>query len=286
MRRTIRLIVVAMVLSTMPLLRPVGAQTLRFIPLPMQDRETVYRQFYPMTDYLAGRLSVDITFVYCESYQTVLDRFQASEADLAYLGPLPYVTLRNSFADAQPVVRFKEAGGQTTYTCALVTFADNVFDPQFTHDRSIALTQPLSTCGYLSTSGLMRYLGSDIENNRYRYLKRHDSVALAVVRGEFDAGGLKSVIARKYTHMGLQILAETKPLPGFVLVANRQTLTAQRIDAIRNALLALDPEGADRDRLSTWGDSIRNGAVSAADHDYQVVRDLLGSQPIPMEGNF
>lgn len=264
----------------------VHAQTLRFVPLPMQDRETVYRQFHPMTDYLAHCLDAEIQFTYCDSYRTVLDRFRRSEADLAYLGPLPYVELRASFADALPLVRFREAGGQATYTCALVTVADAVFEPRFSTHRKIALTQPLSTCGYLSTAGLMHALGGDIEQNYYRYVKRHDAVALSVVRGTFDAGGLKTAIARKYAHMGLDILAETPPLPGFALVANGRTLTPRQRDRIRDALLALDPDGRDHDRLAMWGDSIRNGAIPAADADYQVIRELSGERRIPVKGNF
>jgi hypothetical protein len=60
----------------------------------------------------------------------------------------------------------------------------------------IALTQPLSTCGFLAASGLLREHGSDLAKNFYRYVNKHDEVAMAVVRGEFDAGASRPPSAR------------------------------------------------------------------------------------------
>lgn len=261
-------------------------ETIRFAPLPMEDRETVVKQFRPLTTFLEQRLKVTITYEYSESYADILKKFCDLKVDLAYLGPLPYVELRNAYPQAQPLVHFKEKSGEATYTCALVAFPDTGFDAPSARKKTIALTQPLSTCGYLSTCGLMRRLGGSIEENFYRYLNQHDAVALAVIRGEFDAGGLKTTIARKFTHMGLQIIAETPPMPGFAMVANMGTLSPEKADLIRRELIALDPGAKDKTLVASWGENIRHGAVMAADGDYQVVRELLGGKVIPPEGNF
>jgi phosphonate transport system substrate-binding protein len=261
------------------------AQTLRFSPLPMQDRETVVKQFKPMTTYLEKSLNVKIVYDYSDSYAGILEKFKQSFVDLAYLGPLPYVELRASATHAEPLVRFKEKSGQTTYTCSLVTFPDAFFDANFAKGRKIALTQPLSTCGYLSVSGLMRDLGSSLEDNLYRYIGKHDTVALSVLEGQFDAGGLKSAIAKEYAHLGLETIAETPPLPAFALVGNTRTLPPEVTEEIRRQMIALEPDGKDKKILSYWGENIRYGAVLASDDDYKPVRDLLGETTIPEKGN-
>ena len=102
-----------------------------------------------------------------------------------------------------------------SYYGALVALADTPVNLQGLQNKRIALTQPLSTCGYLSVSGLLRERKSSLEKNRYRYLNKHDAVALAIIRGEYDLGGLKTAIGKRYTHLGLKILAETPPFPGF-----------------------------------------------------------------------
>ena len=262
------------------------AETIRFAPLPMQSQETVIKEFRPLTAYLEQRLQVKIEYVYSNSYADILEKFRRSEVDLAYLGPLPYVELRSHCPEAEPLVQFKESSGQATYTCALVAFPDSGFDPAAAEKKKIALTQPLSTCGYLSTSGLMRRSGGSLERNYYRYLGQHDAVALSILRGEFDAGGLKTAIARKYAHLGIQVISETAPLPGFALIGNTKTLPADLLPRLRQELTALDPAGRDNAMLSTWSDNIRHGTVAASNQDFQVVRALLTGTVIPSKGNF
>ncbi len=261
-------------------------EVVRFAPLPMEDRETVVKQFRPMTDYLQQHLGISIEYVYADSYANILEKFRNGDIDLAYLGPLPYVELRGSHPQAEPLVHFKEASGQTTYTCGLAVFADSTFPLKNLKDKKLALTQPLSTCGYLSANGLLRQHGSSLESNYYRYLGKHDAVALAIVQGLFDAGGLKTAIGKKYAHLGLTIIDETDPLPSFALVGNKATLKPELLNQIRHALIAIDPEGKHRTMLADWGDNIRYGTVPSDDTNYDVIRELLGEVTIPDEGNF
>ena len=115
-----------------------------------------------------------------------------------------------------------------------------------------------------------------------RHLAMHDAVALAVVRGDYDAGVLKSAIGMKYAHLGLTTLAETPPLPSLALVANSTRVSAETVDRLRTALVE-----ADSAVRASWGDNIRHGAVLATDKDYDPVRKLLrGQRRIPPKGNF
>jgi len=262
------------------------ARTLVFAPLPMESRETVLKQFMPMANYLQQTLGCEIRFDYSDNYAQILDKFRQGRIDLAYLGPLPYVSLRNMDEHAVPLVHFREASGEPLYTCSIVALADKGMDLTGMENRKVALTQPLSTCGYLSTNGLLRAHGTSLSKNLYRYVNKHDEVAMAVVRGEFDAGGLKTAIARKYSHLGLVLLAETPPLPAFALIANTATVTPAEQSSIRDALVRLDPGGKDKAMLESWGVNVRYGSVPAADDDYKPVRELLGDGKIPETGNF
>jgi phosphonate transport system substrate-binding protein len=234
-----------------------------------------------LLDYLALELGVTIEIDYSESNEQIINKFKAGKIDLAYLGPLPYVTLKKTFSAAQPVVVFNEKNGGPFYTCALAVLDESAFNAKSIKNRTIALTQPMSTCGYFGTQEILHKLGSSLEVNRYRYLGQHDEVALGVVRGEFDAGGLKTAIARKYAHLGLIVKAESSPMPGLALVANINRVSAERIGKIRNALLAVKEE-----MRQTWGENIRNGVVPIKDSDYDVMRNLPTVDHIPTQGNF
>lgn len=258
-----------------------SAETLRFAPLPMETPETVAGQWKPLLEYLQTALGIELEIDYSTSNEQVLEKFAAGKLDLAYLGPLPYLRLKDRFPQARPLIIFHEADGQPSYTCALVVAAESGLGPDQLTGRKIALTQPLSTCGFFSISGLLQQAGIRLEEARYRYLGPHDAVALAVARGEFDAGGLKSAIARKYTSLGLRIIAETAPLPGLALVANGARVSEERMEAIRRALLA-----ADETTRKTWGDNIRHGLGAATDEDYAEARKLPYRDAIPDQGNF
>ncbi|MDP2828904.1 MAG: PhnD/SsuA/transferrin family substrate-binding protein [Sulfuricellaceae bacterium] len=258
-----------------------AAETLVFAAQPMENHETAAAQWKPMLGYLEKSLDVTLRIEYSTSYDEILDKFRNGKIDLAYLGPLPYITLKDKFPQATPVVHFKEKDGKASYTCAIIALTDARLTMKAIKGRTVALTQPLSTCGYFSTDGLLRQAGVSLEQNRYRYLDRHDEVALAVARGEFDAGGLKTAIGKKYTHLGLAVIAETDPLPGFALIANAARVDGARIARIRQVL-----ESANTIMRGAWGDNARHGVVAAEDVDYAALRKLRGRADIPARGNF
>lgn len=274
-------------LGCMTMVQLAQARSFTFAPLPMEQPETVVKQVRPMLAYLEKHIAADLRIEYLGDYADILKKFQAGTLDLAYLGPLPYVALREKYAQAEPVVHFMEKSGKASYSCAIVV-AESKVPLASLKGKKIALTQPLSTCGYLSTDGLLRRGGVNLEQTRYRYLDKHDEVALAVARGEYDAGGLKTAIGKKYAHMGLVIAAETAALPGFALIANGRTLDAATIAALRKALVGLKPLRNRRDaRLTqTWGENIKYGALPAQDADYDALRKLRARADIPEEGNF
>lgn len=269
----------ALLLGIEPLLAKEA--TIRFAPLPMENREAIVLKFRPMVAYLEEQLGPKIEFDFSENYAKILEKFKSGKIDLAYLGPLPYVELRAQYAQAEPLIHFKEASGQPKYTCSIIALADQPIELKNLENHNIALTQPLSTCGYLSVNGLLRQHNSSCEKNHYRYLGKHDAVALAVIRGEYQLGGIKTAIGQRYAHMGLRILAQTPPFPGFALIGNTATLSPKTLEAIQQAMITLDPTTKGKEEMSRWGRSIRYGAVQADDADYETVRAYKGELTIP-----
>ncbi len=259
---------------------------LRFAPLPMENREVIYKQFEPIRVYLEQITGRKVVFKYFNKYCYLLKEFINGGLDLAYLGPLPYVELHNNYPDAEPLVTFREPTGQNGYTCSLIALPEKKLKLSAITKKEIALTQPLSTCGYLSVNGLLKKHGSSLKANTYHYLGRHDAVALAVVRAEFDIGGVKTAIAQKYAHLGLQVLDETEILPGFALVSNSATVDTALAVTIRDAFASLDPHGKDKEMLSNWGKKLANGAVVATNEQYDIIRRLMGNIVIPDKNNF
>lgn len=267
---------VTLILSVLP----ASSEPLVFAPLPMESTFTVASQWQPFVEYLDQRLGVKLKFSYSTNNDEIISKFASGELDLAYLGPLPYVKLRKIFPAAEPVVIFMEKDGQSSYTCSIVTLGETNLDFTKMKGKKVALTQPLSTCGYFATQGILTQYGNSLEDNLYQFLGQHDKVALAVARGDFDAGGLKTSVARKYNYLGVVVRAESPQMPGLALVINSNRVPSQRIAEIRQALLAADVK-----TRQDWGDNIRYGVVPAKDSDYDGIRQLAMPATFPNEGN-
>lgn len=280
-RQALRIVALACLLPATATAQP---ETLYFAPLPMEQPEEVVKQFKPMLNFLEKRIGVRIEIRYSNSYAEILERFRTGQIDLTYLGPLPYVSLRDSHPQAEPLVHFLEKDGQSAYSCAIFGNGQELKKPL--RNKTFALTQPLSTCGYLAVDGLLRQRGERLDQQRFRYVNKHDEAVLAVARGDFDFGGAKTSIARNYAHLGVVVLAETPPLPSFALVANGRRLSPERMALLRRTLAELEPKGRDRTLMSEWGQQLRNGAIVAADKDYDVLRRLRQQTTIPEEDNF
>lgn len=258
------------------------ARPLTFSPPPLNSKQAVLEEFSSMLSYLEEQSGKKIDFVYEEKYDDMIDAFEQNKIDLAYFGPLPLVTLRKNFASAIPIITFHEPNGQSGYRCVLVKFATDTLDFKDASNIKVALTQPLSTCGYMQTKVLLKtYANQNIETMKFNYLGNHENVALSIIRGAFSIGGMKESIAKEYQSLGLQILHTSQMLPSFTLVANANTLSEQDIANIKQILL-----DAPKEVYQKWGKSISYGVseVDLKQIDALNINNLI--YDIPQKGNF
>lgn len=247
------------------------ARDLVFVPLPLEQPEAVIARARPLAALLSARLQQPVQVRYIPNYQDILQQFKRGTIDILHLGPLPYLKLLQMQAGAEPLVVVNEADGSTAYTCALVTAYDG---PSAIAQLQgpVALPQPLSTCGHPSAVYLFDRQGNNLEKLGYTYLGNHDKVALAVARGNYQAGTMKTALAVKYANLGLRVLAETPPLPGFLLVANRANLPPKRIDELRQLLLGLTAQERSGLQLGRYGFS------PVVDESYQQLERYPGKR--------
>lgn len=257
-------------------------KVIKFAPLPMFKSEIILKEYEPVLSYLQQETGYKFDMVYYADYALLLQKIKSGEVDVAFLGPLPYVELKRMAPNVQPIIRFLNAKGDDKYSCTLFTSAQSSISlAQFTN-RSVALTQRLSTCGYLSMENLLQKNSLSLKSNHYEYTGSHSNSVLSVVIGDSDAGGAKTSIVQEYSHLGLKPLAQTLKLPGFLWVGS-QNLSKPILQKIKQAMLKLMPLTNPEHTLITrqWGKNMRYGAINANDHDYDVIRDMLEHIKIP-----
>ena len=265
----------------LPLYLLSDSRTLIFAPLPIKDIGDMHTQFLPVIQYLEKKLNVKIKMDYNSDYNTLLEKFINGKIDMAYLGPLPYLTLEEKYPNTMPLVNFKNEKGEVSYTCSFVSFISTKNSLENIIDTKIALTQPLSTCGNLFVNDVLNSSNTNIEKNKYRYVNRHDTVALSVIRGEFKYGGLRTDIAEEYSHLGLKEIVRSKSIPSFMLVGNSKTLDNDMLTNIKNNMILIEEK-----ELSTWHKSMKFGAKEANNSDYDYLRKIIKSTNISHQSNF
>ncbi|MBW2187288.1 MAG: PhnD/SsuA/transferrin family substrate-binding protein [Deltaproteobacteria bacterium] len=168
-----------------------ATESIRFSVLPFIGKVALQKQFAPFGSYLAQISGQNVSQRFFDDYRDVLTALLNDEVDMAFLGPLPYLTLSKKDPSFIPIGQFVNSHGESTYTCALVTYDCMTGDSAPQTPQKIALTQPYSTCGYLMTESLLTSLGLSLTTTPYEYIGRHDECALRVIRKEVDLAGMK-----------------------------------------------------------------------------------------------
>ena len=108
---------------------------------------------------------------------------------------------------------------------------------------------------------------------KYEFLGSHHNVALAVLGGYFDAGGVKEEVYYEYRERGLRMLAKSPPIAEHVFMT-RGSLPAEIQGSLRKAMLTLheDPRGVE---ILTSLKSDVTALVKVDDGDYDSLRKIL-----------
>lgn len=235
-----------------------------------------------MTSHLENALNEKIEFRYEKKYDDIIEQFATNNIDIAYFGPLPFSVLYKKFPSALPIVTFHDSDGKSSYRCALVKFAKDTIDFKSEIPPKVALTQPLSTCGYTRTKVLIKdHFNQDLSKMLYRYVGKHDEAALSVIRGDFLLAGIKESVALEHKSLGLEIVSVSALLPGFTLVVNTKTLSAKQIETIKKTLLSTPKEV-----YETWGKDISYGMSETDISLFDALMVNLQEFNVPQSGNF
>lgn len=247
----------------------------------MYKSELVIKQYKGMLDYLEKKTGFKFEIVYHADYAQLLQAIVDKKVDIAHLGPLPYANLlQKPNHQSTPIVQFLDKKGASTYTCSFIThnryFAKDLsFEP-------VALTQPLSTCGFLSVSHLLEKYDLNLKNLNYHYSGTHSHVVLDLVIGDAQSGGVKTSEYTSYKHLGLQELDKTDPFPGFLWVGSA-ALKQKDLELIQKILTQIKPlqNLKDQELTKNWGSNVKYGTIKADAGCYEPIVKMLKQTDIP-----
>lgn len=223
---------------------PVG-EPLYFAPLPVSNPKLSFAEIQPLVELIENTLNRPVIPKLYNNYHDIIDAYVQGEIDFVELGPMVFLQLSKQTDNTFPLVSINHEKEQRFYQCVLAAPIDGIQDvAQLKHNKTVrvALTQPLSTCGNLMTEHLLKQYGLHLSELSYDYLGSHEKVAMALMRNEYQIGGLASFVAKRYQSFGLNTLAMSEPLPSFTIVGNPQKVALDQLRKLQKVLLNYRPQ--------------------------------------------
>lgn len=240
----------------------------------------MFEEYQPIMDYLTANTPYRFVLKLGKTYEDAVDFLCKNDVQVASLGGLTYLEAHKR-CGAQPVVRPLNKTGKAFYRSIIVVRKDNPIQTLADlKGHSVAFASRHSTSGNLVPRYELAKAGIHVRDfSIYTNLKHHDMVAKAVLKGEFDAGAVKDIIAYKYLQRGLKILHISAAIPSVPIVARRDC-DPKIVAALKKALLGVDPQNpAHRVFLASWNAEFRYGFTEARDADYDILRKIAKTVP-------
>lgn len=255
---------------------PRGAEVLQGEPivlsvLPVESPRSMYEKFLPLKYHLERQLGRPVRISIARDYQSAIADLANGDAHLAYLDPAAYCEARVRYrGKVLPLVR---AVGPDASAARSVLVARDIRGIEKIVDvrgKRLALGTQQSSFSYLIPLAMLYDVGMQAKDFRsVDYLHQEDRIALSVLLGEHDVGGMSEAVARKYAPDGLRIIKRSDPVPQLFLCVSSAVAGEDRA-LLRTSLLSLKDKGV----LAAIEPGI-DGFVPAEDRDFDLVRIMI-----------
>ncbi len=241
---------------------------------PYLSSSDLYKRFSPLADYLGDVIGHSVTLEISSDYDDHIDKIGTNKYDIAYMGPVSFVKLIDTFGE-KPVVAGLEVNGKTYFYGFIIARAES--DLSSLADlkgQRFAFGDPSSTMSHIVPRYMLVKSGTSISDLAgHSFLGSHDNVALGVLIGNFDAGAVKEETFYKYREKGLKKLATTPKITEHVFVASSDMPKAL-VNKIRTAMLRLGNDSKGLAIIQSIKKSA-TGFVEFKSEDYDNLREIL-----------
>ncbi|MFK5985320.1 MAG: phosphate/phosphite/phosphonate ABC transporter substrate-binding protein [Pseudomonadota bacterium] len=249
---------------------------------PYLHATTLLERFSPLTEYLGSQMGYHIHIRVATSYQEHIDAIRQGKVDFAYIGPASYIKLTEA-ENVYKLLGRLSFSGKSTFRGAIIIRKDSPFTLlSQLQDKRFAFGDPNSTLSTLVPQRLLVNAGIELDElKNATHLKNHHNVALAVLMGKYDAGGIKEEVFNEYQSRGLKALQWTPDIPSHPFIATPK-VPEKQFKQLRDLLQNLHLQTADTVNAKRILQKIKKGTtaiIPAHIEEYAELRKLLSFKP-------
>lgn len=241
----------------------------------------VYKRFQPLMDYLTEQTSYRFELKLSSNYSENVRWLKEGKTQIASLGDGAFMEAVLLYG-AVPILKPLNEDGTPFYRAAIVASPGaGIRSLGDLKGKRIAFGSSHSTTGNLLPRYILHDKGTTIRDlGAAVNLGNHDAVSKAVLKGEYDAGAVKDIFARRYAQYGLRVLAYSPPVPTVPIVVRKGT-PQKVVDSVVEALLKLDRRNPEHKKLmDDWDEEYRYGFARASTSDYREISRLFRAIPL------
>lgn len=218
--------------------------------LPQESSDEAAKLNKDFEDALSGTLGVPVESYKATSYNAAIEAMKNGKADMATFGPFSYIVAVDR-AKVEPVAGISLPSMADSPASVIIVPKDS--DIQTIADlkgKTIGFVDPVSTTGHLFPKAMIvDELGLDpeeLETNFFssiQFAGKHDTAAIGVVKGQYDAAGVSGMYPAMLAEKGLidkdsyRVIAESGPLNA-TPVGIRPDIAADVKEKVKSFLLS------------------------------------------------
>jgi phosphonate transport system substrate-binding protein len=241
---------------------------------PYLPATALIKRFSPLTAFLSEQLGMPVAIRIQKSYRDQIDFVGQDQADIAYLGPVSYLKIHDDFGPKPLLARLKVDGKPFFHGMIIVQQDSPIRQLSDLVGKKFAFGDPNSTMSHVVPRAHLKKAGIPLDLlGDYEFLGSHHDVALGVLGGYFDAGGVKEEVFYEYQARGLRMLAQSPPISEHVFVT-RANLAPELVARLRQAFMAVNEDPRQAEILTAIKKTV-TGFAPVTDRDYDELRELM-----------
>lgn len=231
-------------------------------------------QYLPFLRYLEDATGYHFKLHFTSKNSSTVEELGQNKSQFAVMGAVSFLKARSEYG-AVPLVRGLNQQGKAEYQSVFVVRPDSsVRDIKDIKGRKLAFGSRDSTQGHLIPRIMLTENGISLNDlDTYGYTGSHQNCVEAVISGKYDVCGMQDQLAKELASQGLvKIIHSSRYYPSSGIVAN-QSVPAEIIARVKQALLDFDPQGKHSQGLYHWDRTeMPMGFATAKASDYADLR--------------